>query len=65
MDLNEKDIKALLNYKTWDKITNNTRHHFMVKTKILDERFDKSKICLILFSKNVQRSMQTVKLDIS
>ena len=44
MDLNEKDIKALLNYKTWDKITNNTRHHFMIKTKILEDRFDKSKI---------------------
>ena len=65
MDLNEKDIKALLNYKTWDKITNNSRHHFMVKTKILDERFDKSEVNLLLFSKLVQHSMPTVKLDIS
>ena len=47
MDLNEKDIKALLNYKTWDKITNNTRDHFMVKTKILEDRFDKSKTNLL------------------
>lgn len=41
MDLNENDMKALLNCKTWETFNNNDRHHFMIKTKLTDERYDR------------------------
>ena len=41
-ELSEADVKALLNSKTGETFPDTGRHHFMIKTKLLDDSFDRS-----------------------